>query len=190
MVAPPRDSRWRTSACRSTNPEISIPTLPMWSGGDNAMSMCVCRSCPAVRPAATWVTVRRDSTRATWPGFRQFADYSFSVYQDDEEGGGRRNRRRGQPEGETRPSRLSNAGAARVSLATPKVERPHSLVADMEYKDPNGEIYTAQARTTVWPSAVLIGIKTSDWAMAREKLVYDIITTDVTGKPVGGMKFR
>ena len=27
-----------------------------------------------------------------------------------------------------------------MTMATPKVERPHSLVADMEYKDPNGEI--------------------------------------------------
>ena len=56
----------------------------------------------------------------------------------------------------------------------------------MEHKDPNGEIYTAHRRAPrCGCRRVLIGIKTSDWAMAREKLVYDIITTDVTGKPVG-----
>ena len=137
------------------------------------------------------VTVRSRFDSRTWPGFDTLPDYSFSLPSDDEDGAPRRGAREGkQPEGEDQSLALSTAGAARVALATPKVERPYSLVADMEYKDPNGEIYTAQARTTVWPAAVLVGIKTSDWAMAREKLSYDIITTDVTGKPVGGVKFK
>ena len=169
--------------------EVTIPT-PNVVGGDNA-NVDVRLSFLSGGPASgDVVTVRSRFDARTWPGFESLSDYNFSVYQYDDEGGGRRNRRGAQPEGEDQTVTLSNAGAARVSLATPKVDRPHSLVADMEYKDPNGEIYTAQARTTVWPSAVLIGIKTSDWAMAREKLVYDIITTDVTGKPVGGIKFK
>ena len=137
------------------------------------------------------MTVRSRFDACTWPGFDALPDYSFSVPSNDDEGSARRGAREGkQPEGEDQSLALSTAGAARVPLATPKVERPYSLIADMEYKDPNGEIYTAQARTTVWPAAVLVGIKTSDWAMAREKLAYDIITTDVTGKPVGGVKFK
>ncbi len=169
--------------------EISIPTANV-VGGDNA-NVDVRLSFLSGGPASgDIVTVRSRFDARTWPGFDSLPDYSFSVYQDDGESGGRRGRRGAQPEGEDQTVTLSNAGAARVTMATPKVERPHSLIADMEYKDPNGEIYTAQARTTVWPSAVLIGIKTSDWAMAREKLVYDIITTDVTGKPVGGVKFK
>jgi len=137
------------------------------------------------------VTVRSRFDARTWPGFDALSDYSFSVPANDDEGPSRRGAREGkQPEGEDQSLALSTAGAARVALTTPKVERPYSLIADMEYKDPNGEIYTAQARTTVWPAAVLVGIKTSDWAMAREKLSYDIITTDVTGKPVGGVKFK
>ena len=137
------------------------------------------------------VTVRSRFDARTWPGFDALPDYSFSVPSNDDEGSSRRSAREGkQPEGEDQSLALSTAGAARVPLATPRVERPYSLIADMEYKDPNGEIYTAQARTTVWPAAVLVGIKTDDWAMAREKLSYDIITTDVTGKPVGGVKFK
>ena len=124
------------------------------------------------------------------PGFDALSDYSFSVPEYDEDGSTRTTRRGSkQPAGEDQSLALSTAGSARVPLTTPKVDRPHSLIADMEYKDPNGEIYTAQARTTVWPAAVLVGIKTADWAMARDKLGYDIITTDVAGKPVGGVKF-
>ena len=137
------------------------------------------------------VTVRSRFDARTWPGFDALPDYSFSVPEYDDDGSVRTNRRGSkQPEGEDQSLALSTAGSARVPMTTPKLDRPHSLVADMEYKDPNGEIYTAQARTTVWPASVLVGIKTADWAMARDKLGYDIVTTDVTGKPVGGVKFK
>ena len=137
------------------------------------------------------VTVRSRFDARTWPGFDALPDYSFSVPEYDEDGSARTTQRGSkQPDGEDQSLALSTAGSARIALTTPKIDRPHSLVADMEYKDPNGEIYTAQARTTVWPASVLVGIKTADWAMAREKLGYDIITTDVTGKPVGGVKFK
>jgi alpha-2-macroglobulin len=135
------------------------------------------------------VTARSRFDSRSWPGFEAWPDHSFNPL-DEEESGSRRNRENKQPQGEDQSVALSNAGAARVSLATPKIERPHSLVADVEYTDPNGEIYTAQSRATVWPAAVLVGIKTTDWAMAREKLSYEIVTTDVTGKAIGGVKFK
>jgi len=137
------------------------------------------------------VTVRSRFDARNWSGFDHLSDYSFSVPEYDEDGSERRSRRASkQPEGDDQSLALSTAGSARVPFTTPKVERPHVLIADMEYKDPNGEIYTAQARSTVWPAAVLVGIKTTDWAMAREKLGYEIVTTDVAGKPVGGVKFK
>jgi alpha-2-macroglobulin len=135
------------------------------------------------------VTARSRFDSRAWPGFEAWPDHSFNPL-DDEESGSRRNRENKQPQGEDQSVALSNAGAARISLAAPKIERPHSLVADVEYTDPNGEIYTAQSRATVWPAAVLVGIKTTDWAMAREKLSYEIVTTDVTGKAIGGVKFK
>lgn len=170
--------------------EVSIPT-PNIVGGDAANVDARLSFLSGGPASGDVVTVRSRFDARTWPGFESLPDYSFNLHSYDEDGSPRRRRGGGnQPEGEDQTVTLSNAGSARVGLATPKVDRPHTLIADMEYKDPNGEIYTAQARTTVWPSAVLVGIKTSDWAMAREKLVYDIITTDVTGKPVGGVKFK
>jgi alpha-2-macroglobulin len=136
------------------------------------------------------VTVRSRLDPRTWSGFENFEDYSFNPVYDDEEGGNRRSRESKQPEGEDQTVALSQAGSARVSLATPKVDKPHALVADVEYNDPNGEIYTAQTRLTVWPSSRLIGIKALDWAMSREQLRYEIVTTDVMGRAVGGVKFK
>ena len=113
--APRPVSRWRTSACPVYKSEISIPTANV-VGGDNA-NVDVRLSFLSGGPASgDIVTVRRDSTPAP-PGFDSLPDYSFSVYQDDESGG----RRAVAPSRKvrTRPVMLSNAGAARVTMATP-----------------------------------------------------------------------
>lgn len=133
------------------------------------------------------VTVRTRLDPRSWGGFENFEDYSFNPIEPDNSNSRREVK---QPGGEDQTVALSQAGSARISLATPKVEKPHALVADVEYNDPNGEIYTAQTRITVWPSSRLIGIKASDWAMSREQLRYEIVTTDVLGKPVANTKFK
>jgi alpha-2-macroglobulin len=135
------------------------------------------------------VTVRARFDPRTWGGFEQWPDHSFNPPYEGEEGD-RRNRESKQPEGEDQSVALSQAGSARVSLATPKINKPHTMIADVEYSDPNGEIYTAQTRMTVWPASTLVGIKTTDWAMSRERLSYEIVTTDVTGKAIGNVKFK
>jgi alpha-2-macroglobulin len=169
--------------------EVSTPNANVVSGdkADVDVRLEFLSGGPA---AGDKVTVRSRFDPRTWNGFENFEDYSFNPIYFDEETGNRRNRESKQPEGEDQTVALSQAGSARVSLATPKVEKPHALVADVEYNDPNGEIYTAQTRLTVWPSSRLIGIKALDWAMSREQLRYEIVTTDVMGKAVGGMKFK
>jgi alpha-2-macroglobulin len=168
--------------------EVSSPTSDVVTGdkADVDVRLSFLSGGPA---AGDVVTVRSRFDARTWGGFEAWSDYSFNL-PDEYESGERRNRDSKQPEGEDQSVALSNAGSARVSLATPKVDRPHTLVADVEYSDPNGEIYTAQTRMTVWPAATLVGIKSTDWAMARESLSYEIVTTDVTGKAVGGVKFK
>ncbi|MCZ2136367.1 MAG: hypothetical protein LC098_13230 [Burkholderiales bacterium] len=136
------------------------------------------------------VTVRSRIDPRTWPGFDGLSEYSFTPT-EDETPDSRRKRAstKGQPGGEDQTVTLSDGGGVRVPLATSPIARPHTLIADLEYRDPNGEIYTAQARSVLWPAATLIGIRTDDWAMARDKLVYHLISTDITGKPVAGVKF-
>jgi alpha-2-macroglobulin len=169
--------------------EVSAPNANVVSGdkADVDVRLEFLSGGPA---AGDVVTVRSRFDARTWNGFENVEDYSFNPSYDDEENNARRNRENKQPEGEDQSVALSQAGSARVSLATPKVERPHALIADVEYNDPNGEIYTAQTRLTVWPSSRLIGIKALDWAMSRDQLRYEIVTTDVTGKVIGGVKFK
>ncbi len=168
--------------------EVSAPKADVATGdkADVDVRLSFLSGGPA---AGDVVTVRSRFDPRLWGGFEQWPDHSFSPpYEYDENGNVRRESK--QPEGEDQSVALSATGSARVSLATPKVAKPHTMIADVEYSDPNGEIYTAQTRLTVWPASTLIGIKTADWAMARERLSYEIVTTDVNGKAIGGMKFK
>ncbi len=168
--------------------EVSAPKADVTSGDKAEVDVRL--SFLSGGPAAgDVVTVRSRFDPRTWGGFEAWPEHSFSpLYEYDDNGNVRRESK--QPEGEDQTITLSAAGSARVSLATPKIAKPHTLIADVEYSDPNGEIYTAQTRMTVWPASTLIGIKATDWAMARERLSYEIVTTDVNGKAVGGMKFK
>ena len=82
---------------------------------------------------------------------------------------------------------LSAEGTARATIRFAKpVTRPRTLIADMEYRDPNGETYTAQARSTLWPAARAIGIKADDWAAVKGKTSAELLVLDLAGKPVAG----
>lgn len=80
---------------------------------------------------------------------------------------------------------LNQDGAARVTVSFAKpVVKPTTLIADMEYRDPNGETYTAQSRATVWPAAQVLGIKTDYWAAVKDRASAEFLVLDVNGKPV------
>ena len=137
------------------------------------------------------VTARARVDRRFWGGFEQHPEHSFAVEDDDGirvalglgGGAGRL------PEADEQTIALDASGSARVKFATSAVERPAALIADLEYRDPNGEIYTAQARGTVWPADRMIGIRATDWAMARDALAWEVLTVDVSGRPVAGVPF-
>lgn len=90
--------------------------------------------------------------------------------------------------GEDKAITLNAQGSARtlVRFAKP-ITAPKVLIADMEYRDPNGETYTAQARTTLWPSAYAIGIKSDAWASLKDKASAELLVLDAAGKPVAGV---
>lgn len=80
---------------------------------------------------------------------------------------------------------LGPDGSGRATITLTKAPRqPKTLIADMEYRDPNGETYTAQARATLWTSAQVVGIKTEEWAAVKDKASAEILVLDVNGKPV------
>jgi uncharacterized protein YfaS (alpha-2-macroglobulin family) len=54
---------------------------------------------------------------------------------------------------------LDKEGAAHATVAAPRFDLPLTLLAEMQFADPNGETQTAGQRVAVWPSRHKLGVK-------------------------------
>jgi alpha-2-macroglobulin len=69
-----------------------------------------------------------------------------------------------------------------------KLKAPKTLVTEMEFADPNGEIQTVSARTAIWNAGLVLGMKGESWvARAGEPFRYQVLALDTNGKPVAGV---
>jgi len=81
------------------------------------------------------------------------------------------------------------AGAASVTLKDlPKLSVPSTLVAEVSFNDPNGEVQTAGTRIDLWPSGVVLAVKAGSWASNRGKVKFTALALDTAGKPIKGHK--
>ena len=86
---------------------------------------------------------------------------------------------------------LDNRGGARVNVSPlPKSDTPQDVLAELEYRDPNGELLTAATRVALWPSAVVVGLKPDSWAASKDNLKFHAIALDVQGKPMVGVNIK
>jgi len=84
---------------------------------------------------------------------------------------------------------LDKTGALRARIGDlPQLSAPHLLIAELEFRDPNGEIQTVTGRVPLWSSQLLVGIKPDSWSSSGEALKFKTVVLDVRGKPVGGAK--
>jgi len=96
----------------------------------------------------------------------------------------------------TRPLRsialaLDASGHARVKVPdVPASDSPQELNAEFEYADPNGEVLTTSTRVALWPAAVILGIKPDAWTASAEKLKFQVLALDLSGKPVRNQAVR
>lgn len=82
-------------------------------------------------------------------------------------------------------------GAATFTLKDlPKITRPSEITAEVTYNDPNGEVQTASTAIPLWPSAVVLGIKTGAWASSRGQVKFTALALDTTGKPIKGQRIE
>jgi hypothetical protein len=82
---------------------------------------------------------------------------------------------------------LDRSGSARTTLSNvPAVEVPNDIQAELEFRDPNGEIQTVSSRIPLWPSKYLAGIKPDSWAASKDDLRFHVGVVDLSGKPVSG----
>ena len=82
---------------------------------------------------------------------------------------------------------LDAMGSVRTVIdGLPKIDVPMNILAELDFKDPNGETQTVSTNIPLWPAAVRIGIKTDDWTLSRNAIKFQVAVIDIAGKPVAG----
>jgi hypothetical protein len=80
---------------------------------------------------------------------------------------------------------LDAHGAAQVTLPSlPAVHKPRELLVQATYADPNGEVQTLSQTLPVWPSAVVLGVRTDSWVSVQQQMATQVIALDTAGKPI------
>ncbi len=67
---------------------------------------------------------------------------------------------------------------------------PQRLRAEVEYKDPNGEIQSSIRSFHMWPSSIVLGIKAKSWSATSESVEFDVLALDLLQKPLSGQKLQ
>lgn len=89
----------------------------------------------------------------------------------------------------TQSLRLDTAGAVHAVFAKlPKSDEPREILAELEYRDPNGETQTAASRIALWPSNVVVGVKPDGWMESADHLKFHALVLDLKGHPLAGVK--
>ncbi|MEZ5606832.1 MAG: MG2 domain-containing protein [Burkholderiaceae bacterium] len=86
------------------------------------------------------------------------------------------------------PATLNREGLGQVVVEPiAPAPAPCQLVLEATYADPNGELQTLRAARTLWPAAVVAGIKAEGWAAASETAPVQVLALDLQGKPRAGV---
>ncbi|RYX94247.1 MAG: alpha-2-macroglobulin [Comamonadaceae bacterium] len=81
------------------------------------------------------------------------------------------------------PVTLDRNGAGKATIdKVPASKQPQELLLEASYSDPNGEVQTIRNVSTVWPAGVVAGIKTEGWVSASQKIKFQALALDLTGK--------
>jgi uncharacterized protein YfaS (alpha-2-macroglobulin family) len=82
---------------------------------------------------------------------------------------------------------LDGSGTAKIAIdKLPTVDRAASLVVEMEYSDPNGEILAVASSVPLHPAAIYVGIKPEGWTGSKKAVRAQLLTLDAAGKPLAG----
>jgi len=82
---------------------------------------------------------------------------------------------------------LDRLGSLRTTIEDlPKIETPMRILAELDFKDPNGEVQTASSTIPLWPAEWMIGIKPDGWVLSRQFVKFKVAVVDLSGEPVAG----
>ncbi|RMF92974.1 MAG: alpha-2-macroglobulin, partial [Nitrospinota bacterium] len=80
---------------------------------------------------------------------------------------------------------LDAAGTARTRITgLPVVQAPQEILAELEFRDPNGEVQTISSTVPLWPAHLLVGLKPESWALAQQEVKFRVAVVDLRGKPL------
>ncbi len=149
----------------------------------------------------------RTLTQPHYVGFEDFEGYTFAngeireevsrrgqqrtYWEDEEEEGFEPGEERAPQKEKVRSADLvlDRTGALRTIVKDlPKLTLPRDLVAEMEFRDPNGEVKTVSSHVPLWPSKALVGIKPDSWLVSKDAFKFYLAVADVNGKPVKNRK--
>ncbi|MDP1888687.1 alpha-2-macroglobulin, partial [Polaromonas sp.] len=86
------------------------------------------------------------------------------------------------------PLSLDRNGAGKLTIQdVPAGKQPRELLLEASYADPNGEVQTIRSVSTLWPAAVVAGIKTEGWVSSSQKIRFQALALDLAGKPAAGV---
>ncbi len=86
------------------------------------------------------------------------------------------------------PLTLDKNGTGKSTVTDlPPDRRPRDLVLEATYSDPNGEVQTIRSTQTLWPATVVAGIKTEGWVSSSQKIRFQALALDLSGKPQEGV---
>ena len=89
------------------------------------------------------------------------------------------------------PLTLDQAGSARTTVNDlPQKRVPQALVAELEYRDANGETLTVADRIPIWPSGVVLGFKSESEFITKERFQFPVLALDTSGKPLVGQEVK
>ena len=91
---------------------------------------------------------------------------------------------------------LDRTGSGKVVLDhLPVVDKPRELLVEATYPDPNGETQTLSQTVSLWPAALVVGVKADDWISvhattgdkSRGRTQVKLIALDTAGKPLANV---
>ncbi len=89
------------------------------------------------------------------------------------------------------PLTLDRNGAGKLTINDiPRHRQPQELLMEATYADPNGEVQTIRSVSTVWPAAVVAGIKTEGWVSSSQKIKFQALALDLAGKIAPGVSLE
>ncbi len=89
------------------------------------------------------------------------------------------------------PVTLDKTGAGKVTIdGLSAAKQAQELLLEASYSDPNGEVQTLRSTHILWPAAVIAGIRTEGWVSASQKIKFQALALDLSGKPQAGVSME